>query len=278
MSSAQPTLAVPTSVLEGLAARLPAVLLIGGCLNGFVVRIIEIVGTAGPSSLTLGLSPFELIALLVAAKLALGTPTTVDLGLGWAEIATLSVLMLPSSAASWAAVAGYAVVHAIRSARSNDNAQRAAALLFLALALCALWSSVVLKALAVPVTQAEAFLVGQLVALVRPDIVQSGNVIGNPETHSLILMTACTTANGLPLALLALVAVTRLLGGSDWRRMPMAAAGLAFLYGMSNIVRLAIMSLSGDAYAITHGPIGANIFDGLLTLGVLTLGGWASRS
>jgi hypothetical protein len=281
-SATVPAIRASASVLEGAAARLPAILLIGGCLNGFAVRIIETLTTDGLNSLTLGLSPFELIALLVAAKLGLkpGTLPAGPVRLGWCEIAALVVLVLPSSAASWAAVALYAVVHLVRSAHGgslgNDRDQQTAALLFLALALCALWSSVALKALAGPVTSAEAFIVGQLVALVRPDIVQSGNVIGNPATHSLILMTACTTANGLPVALLALVAVTCLLGGGS-QRLPRAAISLALFYAVTNIVRLAIMSLSGDAYALAHGPIGANIFDGLQTLAVLVLGNWASR-
>ena len=135
-----------------------------------------------------------------------------------------------------------------------------------------------LKAWAGPVTSAEAFFVGQLVALVRPGIVQSGNVIGNPEVHSLILMTACTTANGLPLALVALAAVGFFLGGCDRDRLIRSAGCLAVLYMSANIIRLGFMSLSGEAYALAHGPIGANIFDGLQSLAVVLLGNWASRS
>lgn len=262
--------------------RLPVLLLAGGCLNGFAVRIVESLA-AGQVSLSLGLSPFEVIAPIVAVKLswppaAHAVLPDASASLGWAEIVTLVLILVPSSAVAWAAVAGYAALHARRS----HGLARTGALLFAALAACALWSSVALKAMAGPVTSAEAFVVGHLVALVRPDIVQSGNVIGNPEVHSLILMTACTTANGCPLALLALTAVWLVLGGTEagrgaHRRLWVAGCALVALYACANVVRLAFMSLSGDAYALAHGPIGANLFDAATSFAVVALGYRASR-
>jgi hypothetical protein len=37
------------------------------------------------------------------------------------------------------------------------------------------------------------------------------------------------------------------------------------------------MAWSADAYALIHGPIGANVFDGALVVAVLALGNWASQ-
>ena len=190
----------------------------------------------------------------------------------------MALILVPSSAVAWAATAFYAAVQAGRT----SGPQRTGAVLFLMLGLCALWSSVLLKWIAGPVTTAEATVIGWVMGWLRPDIVQSGNVIGNPDSHSLILMTACTTANALPVALLALVAVSVLLGGiprpgAERRRLVSAGVGLTLLYAVANVVRLGIMSLSSQAYAITHGPIGANIFDAVQTLAVLALANHVSR-
>jgi hypothetical protein len=111
----------------------------------------------------------------------------------------------------------------------------------------------------------------------RPDIAQAGNVVGNRELHSLVVMTACTTADALPSAAIALVAVAMLLGTVDRKRLPWALALLFLLYGVANTARLAAMAWSGEVYQLVHGPIGANVYDALQTLVVLGLGNWASR-
>ena len=59
-----------------------------------------------------------------------------------------------------------------------------------------------------------------------------------------------------------------------WR----ASAGLAVLLALANLGRLAGMAWSSDAFALIHGPIGANVFDGLQVAVVLALGHWASRA
>lgn len=248
-------------------------LLIGGCANGYMARLVEAATSSGFSSLTLGLSPFELIAVLAGARLLLRGSQRPP-RLGWAEAATLALVLVPSSAVSWVGVAFYALVHAARS----DGDQWRGAMLFLGLAMCALWSSVALKWLAMPVTTAEATIVGWVAGWLRPDIVQAGNVIGNPANHSLILMTACTSSDGAPPAILALVSVAHFLGGIDRTRAIHACGVMLAFYGMTNLARLVGMTWSADAYTVLHGPIGSNGFDALQTGAVLVLGNWASRT
>jgi hypothetical protein len=251
---------------------LPAVILVGGCLNGLAVRVVEQLA-AGGLTLSLGIGPFQLITLLVATRLILTpreTPATLPAGL---HALALVLMLVPSSSVAWLAVGLYAVVLAIRS----DGATRTGALLFLAMAGAALWSSVALKWLATPVTTVEATVVGYVVQWVRPDITQVGNVIGNREVHSLVLMTACTTADALPSAAVAMVAVALLLGTPDRDRLPVAALALAVLYAVANTLRLGAMAWSGEMYDLIHGPIGANAFDVVQTVFVLGLGSWMSR-
>ncbi|MDX2156770.1 MAG: hypothetical protein SFW09_09685 [Hyphomicrobiaceae bacterium] len=254
-------------------ARLPAAIMLGGSLNGLAVRIVEELAANGFTSLSLGIGPFQLIALLVAARLCLSPDASEHRLPGWLHAAAVVLLLVPSSSFSWLVVALYAAAQACAA----SGRQRTGAAVFLAVALCAIWSSVALKWLAAPVTAAEAYVVGQLVGLVRPDIVQSGNVIGIPDQHNLVLMTACTTADALPWAALALVSVALLLGNPEPRRTFAAVAILAVAYALANAARLGAMSWSGDMYALIHGPIGRNVFDLLQTVAVLGLGSWASR-
>lgn len=259
-----------------IADRVPltAVIMFGGALNGLAVRLIEGMVNGGATSFGLGVGPFVLIALAVAARFSFDAPSAAPIVPAWVNALALTMLLVPSSAISWAVVAGYAAVVA---RRTTDRA-RTGALLFLAMGLTALWSSVALKWLATPITTAEASLVTAVVGWLRPDIVQAGNVIGNPETHSLVLMSACTTADALPNAALAVVAVGVFLGRIDGRRLGLALLGLAAGYAAANTLRLAAMAWSADHYAFVHGPIGANIFDLAQSAAVLALGNWVART
>lgn len=252
--------------------RLPDVLLAGGCLNGLVVRLVEGASSGGTSSLTFGLGPFEIIVCLAALRLILRSREDRRTDAGWPEIVALAIFLLPSSAVSWAGLAFYAGIEA----RRTLGERRTGALLLLGLAVCSLWSSVFLKWLAAPVTTAEAVLIGQIAHVLRPEIVQHGNVIGN-GAHSLILMTACTNADGVPPALLALVAVATMVGTPDRRRIAVALPAMAFFYVVTNTARLVAMTLSPESYDLVHGPVGANIFDGMQTATVVGLAAWASR-
>lgn len=252
-------------------AAVPALVMVGAALNALVVRAVEAVAT-GTETASLGVGPFQLVTLFVATRLAFGHGASGGRRFAaFLDAATLALVLVPSSAVSWLALAGYA---GLRSIDANGE-RRQGALLFLALALASLWSSVVLKWIAAPVTAAEAFALGKLLALVRPDIVQTGNVVGNPDTHSLILMTRCTTADALPAALVALAAVALLVGRPDARSLIRAGAGLAIVLAAANAVRLAAMAWSAENYALVHGVLGANVYDALQVLAVL---GFASRA
>lgn len=255
------------------SASLPAVIMAGACLNALIVHVMEAASAGSLTALTLGVSPFQLVAIAVAMRLSLE-----DDGAGWTPpfaltALTLALVLVPSSAASWLALAFYA--GAIAGYTTGER--RTGALLFLAIALAALWSSVILKWIALPATAAEAALAGQVISLLRPDIVQMANVVGVPGGHNLIVMTRCTSAGALPIAAISVVAVAHLLGGIDKSRAIRACLVLAVLYVVANTLRLAAMAWSADMYTIVHGPVGANIFDMIQIFAVLCLGTWASR-
>lgn len=265
--------AVQPGVAAEVGAALPTIIMLGAAANAFVVRVAEAMAGGG-LPLDLGIGPFQLLTLFVAAHLSLGAGEPGRPKFGFlVTIATLLLVLVPSSAVSWFALALYAGVHAAAA----TGERRQGAMLFFALAAAALWSSVILKQLAGPVTASEAFLVGKLLGLVRADIVQSGNVVGNPQVHSLIVMTRCTTIDALPAALVSLAGVALFLGKPDRRRLWQAGALAGAILLVANLVRLCAMAWSPEAYAAAHGPLGANAFDGLQAIAILALGNWASR-
>lgn len=252
---------------------LPAVIMIGAALNALVVTVMKSVGE-GSDGLTFGISPFQLVAFFVAAKFSLAQDEAEAPGSPWLDAVVVAMILVPSSAVSWFALAIYSGYQA----HQTYGARRIGALIFLAAALASLWSSVILKWFALPVTTAESFVLWQLLSLVRPDIIQSANVIGNPETHSLILMTRCTTTDALPHAAVALVAVAFLLGDVNQKKLWQALLALCGIYVVANMLRLTGMAWSAESYALVHGPIGANVFDLFQATVVLVLGNWASES
>lgn len=255
------------------AATLTAVLFAGGALNGFAARILESWRLHGGSELLLGISPFELIVVWIALDLVLRDRAQAAPLTGWAECLLLAGLMLPSSTASWAALACYAGHTAWR----NGGATRLGALLIVGLSATALWSAVFVSWLAHAITSAEATLVAGLLAPVRPDIFHVGNIVGVADGHQVVLIIACTTANALPRVLLAIAAIAILIGGVRQSRLlaPMALVGIAF--ALANWCRLAAMAWSAESYALVHGPIGGNLYDLGQSLLVLAAGTWMGR-
>ncbi len=255
-------LSVPARIQANLATKLPAMLLLGGALNGFVVRIAEQWHLNAGQAALFGISPFELIAIAVAAYLYFECPNPARIGFGLAEILFLTALMIPSSTFSWAATAVYAFYHAGRS----GSGERTASLLFLGLALCSIWSSVIMKWISVPVTAFEANIIWYMLSFFRDDIQLDGNVMGIPGGHQIILMIACSTIYGLPKALLGLIAIALFLGPVKTRPLGQSAVLVVIAYALANFIRLFVMTWSDPAFQIAHGPIGANIFDAAVTI------------
>ena len=131
-------------------AVIPVALLVGGCCNGMVARIFQTLSVEGLTSPFLGVSPFELLAVVIGAWLMLAASAASDSHFGLAELLMLLVLLVPSSAVAWAATGVYAAYH-IATVR---GCSRTGAMLFFGLAITALWSSIGIHVLALPVTPA----------------------------------------------------------------------------------------------------------------------------
>ena len=255
-----------TAGLDARAVRLA--LLVGATLNGLTVHIAKAWGQNTGASVFLGVSPFELIAALIATMMVwqAGRAELVPPRLGWPDALAGLALLVPSSSVAWLTLALYAGWLGWRS-----QGREAGALMFMGLALVELWSSVGLKLVAMPVTTAEAALVARSLALVADGVVQSGNVVGITNNHVLVIMTACSSLDGIPKAILGLFAVSILAGTLSRERWIIDAALLASIYALANLVRLTVMASSSEAYALAHGPIGSNLFDLTTTLALFAI-------
>ena len=252
---------------RALTLNLPAILLLAGAVNGFVVRIIEAWKLSGTSAVFFGISPFELIAIAVAGVLYHEASERTETQPGPAEYIFLIALLIPSSTVSWAATLIYAIFHA---SRSRNNEQHAA-LLFAALSICSIWSSVIMKWIAVPATNLEAGIIWHAVSYLRSDLMLNGNIIGIPDGHRIVLLIACTTIYGLPKAALGFTAISLYLGNAKTKSLLTGLSATFAIYTIANLIRLIAMTWSEAAFHIAHGPIGSNIFDGLTTAAIFAI-------
>ena len=241
--------------------------------NGLSARVIEAWRDGTASGLVPGVSPFELLALVVGLTLLAARSSTTDHRLGWPEVATGLMLLVPSSTVAWAGASAYAAL----IARTERGDRRTGALLICALSVAAVWSSLGVRLVSGPVTTYEAGLVSLVLAAVDPDLIRTGNVIGRLGGHHLVILPACTSAEALPRALVAMAALAHFAGARDVRRIAVAAGLGAFAFVAANTARLAFMATSSDAYAFAHGPTGASLFDGIQVSIVLAVAFWASR-
>lgn len=254
---------------------LAVALLAGGCLNGFAARIVGTWPAGGMPSLPwFGLSPIELFAAFVAVSTLRSASDEPWPRPGIAELLTLALVLLPSSTVSWLASGAYAAYGCFRFPRSA----RAGAALFVGLALTQLWAATILAWYTPEITAIEAKGVAAILSLLRDDIVQSANMVGQPDGHTLVILTACSALDALPRVLLGVVAVAAFMGQIDVRRCGFACMAAAAAVLVGNQIRLALMTWSAALYETVHGASGANAFD-LLQVGlVLGLGLLASRT
>lgn len=248
------------------AAAITAALFVGGCLNGLLARAIESwkdKGHAAAFSL-FGVSPFEIIVIVVAARLLIRVdarslpPATLALAAPFAAL-----VLWPSSTLSWIAVILFGTAVALLGTREV----RASALLFAGLGLCAIWSSAGEALFSSYLLPLDARAVSHLLSLLRPDAIQLGNIVGN-GSHRIVVLAGCSSLHAVPLAVLGWAALRLTCGRTLTIADGAWAAGLAIGLIALNIARLAAMAWSAPLYDAIHGDLGSMLFDGLVTAAI----------
>lgn len=235
----------------------------------------EAVRIHGGETLLFGISPFEVIAIIVAVSLVMTTnERDAEYSVHWPEVLTLGALLVPSSTVSWAALAAYSGWLAWQW----RGEPRAGALLFLGLALTGLWGAIAIKWFAGPITAVEAQVVTAMLVPFLTDVSVSQNLMGVVGGHQILLLPACAGAYLLPKAMLGFAAVTLFMGTTrPVRSLVIIGAVAAMTLALANWARLAWMTWSHYDYSIVHGAIGANLFDVLQTAIIIGAGLWAAK-
>ncbi len=253
------------------------VLIAALCLNGFAVRVFEAVATGSAPTSLLGISPFEIVAVAIAALVLLEAPQGPNV-LGAPRIDAVDglaglCLLAPSSTVSWIALLGYAGWRA----RGAAGAERRAFALLMAVAASALWASHGAPLIGSWITPLEALAAGALLSLVEPQATVHGNVVGIPDRFLLVVMTACSVVDAGPRLMVATAAVLLFIGATGVRPVLQAGAVALAVFIAINITRLAVMAHSQEAYDLAHGPLGASLFDGIIVAAVFVAAAAAKR-
>ena len=254
--------AVPSLTLDG---RIASLLLAAEAANGLVFRVVEAWKEQGADAAFgfFGVSPIELVVIGVAAKLLfeagnLGGGASANVA---AALFALGVVW-PSSLLAWPLTASFALFAAL----GTRGPARAGALVFAALAVWEIWSTVVEPTVSKWLLPLDAGAVARLLSFFRDGVVQYGNVVGQGAGHQIVILVGCSTAHLVPLAVLGatalmLVRLDRLTGASVAR-----IVGLALALGIANLARLTLMAVSSDAYLVIHNGAGPMAFDALNTM------------
>jgi hypothetical protein len=265
------------STVQRQQTWLALLVLIGGSLNGFVVRVVEAAQTGIGAGIALGISPFELIAVAVASYLIWTSEPTQPSGTSssYFAFAALGLLLVPSSVVAWAVVAGFGLYLAAQW----HGGRRLGALLFVATAAVALWNSVAIRWFAPTLTTVDAHIVTLLASPFLPTLSTTGNLMSNGLGHDVVLLARCSSGYVVPMAVVAFAALVLLDGGSVARqRLMIAASVIVASLVAANWLRLGLMLPSRDWFDLAHGPVGSTLFDVFQTGLVFLAALWATRS
>lgn len=252
--------------------RLAGLLVAGGCINGLVAQAEgnwRIEG-AGTILAFFGFGFFVPFSIWVAVKLIARAGDDLARGaLGAAALVYAAAVLAPSSLVAWGATLAYSGYLAIRL----SGQPRWGALIVFGLSAVMIWTSAVIKAVSLQVTAFDARIVAEVFHLIGWQITRDGNLLTTPSGHNVLILMDCATLKRLPLGLLSCVSASLLTGNLiPARRLAASLALVALALTAMNAVRLTLLTLSPEAYAIVHGDIGKSVYDALETLFVVWIG------
>jgi hypothetical protein len=250
-----------------------------GVANGILMGVLQSVATKGMwGALAAG---FDVSIVVIAAtivgislsgRVPGGRVTALDWLVGGVYVALISV---PWGGASWTALTLLAFYEAVRKPRSTEAI--AAACLFVGIAVTQLWGHVILNLFAAPLLEIDTSLVAHLLGFIDGGVEHFSNVIENSEGQSLVIMTPCSSLSQISYGLLCWMTVVRAVRAEwRWADVPMALVVVTSVVAL-NVLRMTLMGLSAEWYALAHGPIGAQFHNAFVLL-VAISAGWRAIS
>jgi exosortase/archaeosortase family protein len=169
------------------------------------------------------------------------------------------------------ATAGYILLQ-----HEGDRNVRAAGVVLLALAVQLVWAPIVFQLFTPELLRADAALVGELLAWLRPDVAWRGTNFTSPDGHTVTLVGACSSFNNVSSALLACVAVA-MLTRTEWRRRDLATIAVASVVMiLANSLRLCLVTGSAAEHLYWHNGIGEQILTISQTFVILLIAWWGA--
>ena len=233
---------------------------LAACACGLIGRVIEALRSAQPS-LLLGLSPLELLAIFMAARLALSTREA-DSASPWVIWPAALLLLPPSGAGAWIVLG---LVGLAQAQRTHGEA-RAGYLLFAMLGVAQLWVTIGFKVASGPLLALDAQLIAWVMQGLGFAATRIGNVVEIPNGNDIVVLITCATFHRMPVAIIAALSLSAPAAARD---LAPVIARVAAGYFILNMGRLCAMGWSPESYAFMHDGTGASLYDGAQTLLVI---------
>jgi hypothetical protein len=206
----------------------------------------------------LGLTgPFTLFVICVTL---FERNATIEPAWRWVMLGFALLTLPPSSLIATLGLAGYGLFLMLRS----PAPVRLAGGCLVVLATTMIWGGIGRTLFAAPLLSADAMAVEVLLTWFGATPARNGNIVTLQNGHGIIIFADCATA----FLLLPTLALSAVLGLRDAtrinRRFVIAMASLCVAATAVNLLRLCLLVVSAEVYAVGHGPIGQNIFDAAL--------------
>jgi exosortase/archaeosortase family protein len=157
------------------------------------------------------------------------------------------------------------------TANGGDRNIRAAGGVLLALSTQLVWGPILFQLFTPELLRADAALVGEVLASLRPDIIWHNTTFLSPDGHAIALIGGCSSFNNVSTAVLACVAIAMLMR-TEWVRRDFATLAIACaVMILVNTLRLCLLAWSGEMHAFWHDGAGAQILGIGQTLAVLLI-------
>ncbi len=154
---------------------------------------------------------------------------------------------------------------------ADDHHTRAAATVFIALTLNAIWGPHFFSLCADAFLWADTNVVVAALKFLEPGIAISEFAISAPDGHRIVILDQCSAFHNMTLAILACAAMA-MLTRQRWRaRDTLILAAACVLMFILNAARIFLMALGRESYVYWHDGQGATLFGLMVTVAIVAL-------
>ena len=148
----------------------------------------------------------------------------------------------------------------------SNNEIRKSSIVLLAISGNIFWSPLIYQ-LALPgLINADAFLLGNLLKVIRPDILWSGAGFQSPDGRTISLVGYCSSFQSLSIALLAYVAMVSWIRGSFFKKDLLGISLTFIVLILLNDIRLILCVWSKESFLYWHDGNGSVIYQNVANL------------